>query len=157
MTMTTINVCDISTITTDFGCEVDPKFKNPDIKGEKWTGLGFGWKEFKLPFLKKRIMIPYPTVKEYIREEETHVYTECQCYYREFGHPYTEKDLRKIGRKIDMEDKKVHYLPWIIIRLKSSGRIHKIAFDTIEEANKAFDEYNRMLAIGQGIITVETF
>lgn len=154
--MTTININDISTITTDFNCGVDPNFMDPYIKGEKWTGPGFGWKEFKLPFSKRRIMIPYPTTKEYTREEETHVYTEEQCYYREFGHPYTEKDLRKIGRKIDMKDKKVHYLPWIIIKLKSSGRVHKIAFDTVEEANKAFDEYNKMLGVGHGIITIET-
>lgn len=153
--MTTINVCDISTITTDFDCGVDPKFMDPYIKGDPWKGVGIKWLRFEV--LKKKIRIPYITFfKEYINEEETHVYTEEQCYYREFGHPYTEKDLRKVGRKIDMKDKKVHYLPWIIIELKSSGKIHKIAFDTIEEASHAFDEYNKMLNAGHGIITVET-
>lgn len=154
MTTTTIDVCDISEITTDFNCGVDERFMNPRIKGEPWKGVGINWAEFKI--FGKKFHFPYITfLKEYINEEETHVYTHEQCYYREFGHPYTEEDLRRIGRKIDMTDKKVHFLPWIIIRLKT-GRNHRVAFDTVEDAENAFKEYNKLLYMKKGIITIET-
>lgn len=155
MSLTTINVNDISTISQNFNCEIDEFFDKPYIKGDHWKGVGFNWITLKLSSIK--IRIPYLTFfKDYINEKETHVYSKWQVYYREFNNPYREEDLRKIGRRIDMTNKKVRFLPRLIIKLKTSSTPLLVAYDSVQDATKALNEFNQKLETGKGIIIVNT-